>query len=84
MYLINYDLYSPIQKYQSLIRAIRSCGRCIPVARSCLALDSNMTATQIRDHLLPFMDNNDILFVCEIGCWASLNLSQETASWINN
>jgi hypothetical protein len=47
-------------------------------------IKSSRTAEVIRDHLMNFIDNDDIIFVVEIDgiSWASFNVSPGVNAWI--
>lgn len=81
-YLINYDLSIPGQNYAQLISAIQSYGSWAKISRSCWMIKTEQSAVQIRDHLSPFIDKNDLLFICLFSNWASLNLRKEITDWI--
>lgn len=83
-HLIIYDLHIPGQYYPSLIDAIKSLGTARKLGRSCWAVKTNLTSTQIRNYLATFLDSNDYLFVCPFGSFATLNCAQETVFWLNN
>lgn len=84
IYLINYDLHNPGKNYDSLIRAIQSYSDWAKISRSCWMVRCDFTATEIRDHLMQHLDDNDILLVCSVGSWATLNFNQDVIAWLNN
>lgn len=81
-YLINYDLKNPGRNYDDLIKAIKAYGTWASICRSCWSIKTDCTAAQIRDNLKQYIDNSDILFVCDYNNWASYNLPQEVADWL--
>ena len=81
-YLINYDLSTPGQNYAPLICAIQSYGSWAKINRSCWIIKTEQNAVQIRDYLSPFIDKNDLLFICQFSNWASLNFRKEITDWI--
>lgn len=83
-YLINYDLNTPGQSYTTLIAAIQSNKNWAKISRSCWIIESDRSAMQIRDDLASHLDRNDLLFVCAISDWASLNFSAEVNTWLSN
>ena len=65
-YLVSYDLNAEGQDYESLINAIKSYSNVVSVLKSVWFIQSNLSATTIREALLQHMDNNDYLIVLEI------------------
>lgn len=82
-FLINYDLFSPGRNYSALINSIQSYDSWARIGRSCWAVKSECTAIQILYNLAQYIDENDLLFVCEIRSWSSANLRQEIITWLN-
>lgn len=83
-YLINYDLKDPGQRYLDLTAAIKSYGVWAKISYSCWAVRTELTAEEIRDDLIQYIDSNDVLFVCQFDGWASFGLSREVVDWLNN
>jgi CRISPR/Cas system-associated endoribonuclease Cas2 len=82
-YLITYDLNSPGQNYNALYEAIKKLGDWQHPLQNTWFVDSSYSASQIRDHLKEVVDRNDKIFVCEIGTWASWDMS-DASDWLNN
>jgi hypothetical protein len=82
---VSYDLRKPGQDYGELIQQLKSFDSwCRPTASQWL-VDTPMTAGQVRDRLLPFIDANDKLLVTEVaGALAWHGLSAEVAKWIRD
>ena len=76
IYIVNYDLQSPSRDYKSLYTAI-SAYRHSRIAKSCLLITSSKSSVQIRDDLGSHMDQNDVLFVCDIRSWDGYNLNPD-------
>ena len=84
LYLINYDLHTPGKNYDHLIDAIQCYQNWAKISRSCWMIRSDSAVTQIRDHLMRYLDQNDLLMVCTVDSWAAFNLSQDVVTWLNN
>ena len=77
--LITYDL-KPENEYPRLWAALRAMGACRPLA-SGWVVDVQITASQMRDHLKKFIDEDDRLLVVSLaGSWASLGLTKDEAA----
>lgn len=84
IYSIQYDLLlAPGRDYTRLIEAIKSLGTTwAKPLLSCFVIVSSLSATQIRDALIPHVDKNDKLLVMQAGPdWAARNLAPEVAEW---
>ena len=83
-YLITYDLNSPGQGYGDLFHAIKSLANgWWHHLDSTWLINSNSSAADIRDRLLPFLDNNDELLVIAVGRdWATYGLPQGANQWL--
>lgn len=85
LYSITYDLVNQ-RDYQSLYRAIKDlCSEMwAKPTESQWIIKSSKTAEVIRNHLMNFIDNDDIIFVVEIDgiSWASFNVSSGVNAWI--
>ena len=66
-FIIMYDLRESGRNYSKLHEAIKSYGIWAKITESSWAIVTDLTATEIRDHLGTFMDNNDRLFVIKSG-----------------
>ena len=84
LYLINYDLHIPGKNYNSFIDAIQTYQNWAKISRSCWMIRCDSTATEIRDHLMRYLDQNDVLLVCSVDSWATLNVNQEVITWLSN
>lgn len=67
---VSYDLPKPGQDYPSLTTALKNLGA-KKILQSHWVLRSASTAVELREHLKPFIDSNDRLFVDQISEWAS-------------
>jgi hypothetical protein len=61
-YLISYDLDKPGQNYDALIARLRALGA-VKVLYSEWVLRTTVTAVEVRDDLMRFIDSNDMLLV---------------------
>jgi hypothetical protein len=78
-YLVSYDLDKPGQDYHPLIQELKRMGA-IRVLYSEWVLKSDLTAKEIRDHLWPSIDSNDMLLVVALtgeAAWTSLMVSDD-------
>lgn len=66
VYLITYDLKKPGQNYGNLYEEIKSLGDWAHYLESVWFVDTSFTSTQIRERLLPHIDQNDNLFICRV------------------
>ena len=82
-HLINYDLRTPGKDYKELISAIKAYGEWAKICESCWAIRSDDTDSQIRDNLEKHIDQNDRLFVCAFGGWASYVLKKDVSDWLH-
>jgi hypothetical protein len=66
VYMITYDLDSPGQKYEDVIKAIKdsSLSWCT-YWKSSYLIKSNLTSDQICNNIKPYLDGNDRLMVTE-------------------
>lgn len=83
-YSITYDLGNPNRDYDNVTEAIKSLshGYCRPT-ESHWFINSNATASEIRDTVGNVMDSDDKLMVNEVGdTWASLGLRKATNDWL--
>ena len=82
LHLITYDLNRPGQNYSSLFEAIRSIGANWHPMDSVWFVRTTWTAANVRDHLLPHIDQNDTLFVSRVTEAAWHGLRTDGATWI--
>ena len=84
-YLITYDLSNPGQKYEVLLKRIKSYPTWARLGGSAYIIISNQSPVQIRDYLRSVLDWNDKIFVGAIRSPAAwYNLGDEVAQWLNN
>lgn len=82
IYVITYDLNNE-KNYPRLYDRIKSAG-----SAWCRALDSvwfiqtSATAVQLRDYLLPAIDSDDMLFVCEVTANSAWRLPTSASDWL--
>ncbi len=63
--IVSYDLSQPNRDYEILIEQIKSLGSWARVHYSVWYVDSNLSAEQARDSLLPYLDTDDSLFIVD-------------------
>ena len=84
-YLISYDLNAPGQNYNDLYEAIEKLGSSWHCLDSTWIVDVDMTSTQIRDALKPYIDSNDCLLVVKCsggGAWKGFD--KDCSSWLKD
>lgn len=84
-YMIGYDLLTPGQDYSDLHEAIKKLGSWWHCLDSTWLINSNQTATQIRDSLKPYLDRNDRLLVSTItrdAAWTGFN--EGCSDWLKD
>lgn len=75
-----YDLRKPGSNYNKLYNAIKEYGVWAKITESSWAIVTESTATEIRDNLVSYLDNNDRLFVIKSGhnsAWRNVIASSE-------
>ncbi len=82
--LVGYDLNRPGQKYEELIRHLRSHGTWWHYLDSTWLIATNKTATQLRDEIKRLVDPSDEVLVINVSgdAWASLGLDDAANSWL--
>ncbi|GAA2571909.1 SinR family protein [Pseudonocardia hydrocarbonoxydans] len=82
--LISYDLNSPGQKYDELIKHIKSYGTWCHVLDSTWAVVTTRTASGVRDECLKHIDTSDDLHVVNITGQGSAwyGLSPQISAWL--
>ena len=83
VYSISYDLIKMGQKYDALIKEIKTFPNWCHAMDSYWLISSSLSATQVRDKLRKHTDNNDLIFVTSISRDYSGWLTQETWDWID-
>lgn len=79
--LVAYDLNKSGQNYDGLISYIKSYSVCVKINQSVWYIKSDKSATQIRDELLRYIDDNDSVFAAEMSA-VSWFLPQEIGEYI--
>lgn len=83
VYLITYDLNKEGQDYEALYKAIKGC--CYSWYRfmkSAWFVDTSKSEEQIRDCLLPVMDQNDLLFITKVSKQYKGWLTDDVWNWL--
>ncbi|EOX4102479.1 CRISPR-associated protein Cas2 [Vibrio alginolyticus] len=83
---ISYDLNSPGQNYDNVIKEIKTLGSWAKVQKSFWYVNSTLTASQAVNRVWAQMDQNDTLIVVDAtnGDAAWQNLSNEVANHIKS
>ena len=80
-YLISYDLCQPGRDYESLFDAIRRFPKWARLTESFWAIVCASNTTEIRDHLMRYMDANDRIIVIQSGRNAAWNNIIASSDW---
>lgn len=85
--LIGYDLSKPGQDYDGLFDEIKSLGTWWHCLDSTWLVDTELSASEIRDRVNEQVDTNDSVAVFTIsstGGWATASLSEDCNEWLHN
>ncbi|MGV3588560.1 MAG: hypothetical protein ACO1OF_16260 [Adhaeribacter sp.] len=84
-YLIGYDLISPGQDYEELFDAIKSLSKIWwHSLDSTWIIKTNMSAVDIRNSLLPYLDTNDEILVVSLdGESAWKGFKDKSSQWLD-
>lgn len=77
-YIVTYDLRKPVQNYEALISVLKKLPA-VHAMQSTWFVETSRSPQALYEYLEPFIDKNDLLFVCQIGDWYGLlpnNISQ--------
>lgn len=83
VYMVGYDLNKPTQNYKYLIDALKAYGTWWHHLDSTWIIETDQTASAIRDNLAQYLDSNDELLVAAIsapGAWKGFN--DKGSSWL--
>ena len=80
-YIISYDLVG-YRNYDAIHNAIKSYSMWAKATESTWIIMTYQNATQIRDHLVRFMDHNDRLMVIKGGGEAAWNNALADNKWL--
>lgn len=84
-YLIGYDLDKPDQDYKDLIDAIKKIGNWWHCLDSTWIVQSEMSATALRDTLTAHIGNSDKLLVTTLsGTAAWFGFNDNCSSWLKD
>ena len=84
-FIISYDLKDPGQKYEILLKRIKSYPTWARLGGSAYIVISDKKTTEIRNHLMEVLDNNDRLYVGVVkppAAW--YGLGDEISQWLQN
>lgn len=84
-YLIGYDLNKKGQDYDGLISKIKEFPNWWHHLDSTWIIKTNKTSVEVRDLLLPYIDNNDELLVVHLsgeGAWRGFN--EKGSKWLKD
>ena len=84
-YIVSYDLSNPGQRYEELLKKIKSYPKWARLGGSAYIIITNQSHVQIRDFLKKDLDSNDKLFVAVVTVPAAwVNLGDEVSQWLSN
>ena len=84
IYCVGYDLMKE-KDYPELIEKLKSSGAYAHAQGSLWFIKSSKSASELRDELKAFMDEDDKLIVIRVTLpWASSNLSKEVNDWLKD
>ena len=84
VYAVTYDLMSPGQDYTKLHEKLKSYAYSKNFDSFWL-IDTQKSASDIRDELKVLVDSNDKLFIIEVKKhWASFNIPQGMVDWLKS
>ena len=84
-YIISYDLHSPGQNYEKLLKNIKSYSVWARLGGSAYIIETDQDHIQIRDYLYTVLDSNDKLFVGLISAPAAWqNLPKDVSDWLRD
>lgn len=82
-YIITYDLSDPGQDYNALIETIKGYGTRAKIQQSVWLIVTSDSATEIRDYLKQYLDENDKLFVAKVSAPAAwFGCEQSITDWL--
>ncbi|MCU5784831.1 hypothetical protein MA04_04131 [Alcanivorax balearicus MACL04] len=82
IYCVTYDLRAPGRDYNAVFSYLKQFAYCKGM-ESFWLIDSNLSASRIRDDLKALVDTNDKIFVGRLnGKWASFNYG--CGDWLND
>jgi len=82
IYCVSYDLIKE-KDYSELIEKLKSYGAYAHAQGSLWFIKSPKNASELRDELKSFIDEDDKLIVIRVTLpWASSNLSKEVSDWL--
>jgi hypothetical protein len=83
---VNYDLNKAGQNYDDLIKYLKSHDSWCKPLKSSFFVKTSLTVAQLRDGILPLIDNNDDVVVVNVdgkpGAW--YGLPDDVSNWLNN
>jgi hypothetical protein len=80
--IVTYDLKSP-KDYHDLYETLKQQGNWSRYMTSTWLLSTDKTPNQVVDAITPFLDSQDLLFVCELSANYQGRLPRQAWEWIN-
>lgn len=83
IYCVSYDLRQPDRNYEDLVTGLKSFGTWWHQSGSVWLIVSSKKASDIREYLKQFIDENDKLFVIRVtNNWAGYGFSHREYNWL--
>lgn len=84
VHLVSYDLRTPGKDYTRLHDHLKSYGTWAKPLESFWLIKTDLSAQELRDKVVGYMDANDKVFVVSVGAREAAwkNLPQDVVSWI--
>jgi len=82
VYVAAYDLHKPDRDYEPLYEYLKSFDSWAHCIDSVWLLDTNKTATDIRDGMLKNMHNRDTILVIRVNKDAAWNAFGDCGNWV--
>ena len=83
VFIVSYDLQMPGQKYEELIELIKKEGSWARLGGSAYLIESNSSATELRDRYKTVLDGNDKLYVGQVKTPAAwTGMTEGVSKWI--
>lgn len=85
VYLVSYDLNSPVKDYSKVIPGIKQLGETYPVLKSQFLVSTNSTASDLMTSVRRLVDSNDDVFINRVTSdWAAnMKNANVLKSWLD-
>ena len=83
-YLITFDLINPGQNYDLIIEKIEGIGRFCKCLKNVWIVESTQTSLEVRNFLMQFLDENDLILVTNVTNNTAWSLHTENSNCLKN